>query len=464
EPTSISAPPALPRLNIKRVKLLVRRPAPPITNPKQRPPPVEYNSSVDTFLRSYFTLNGHDVKESTLEHQVQVDVSVLERAERLQKNGGFLPIFNELFQFNEENMGKSLAPPRQSNDPWDHVVEAACHIGQSWRRKSSGQQIASQWAKAIRGYWDGQEAMKERLKIQEERRLRALAKATIRMVTDEWKKAVFHIREQERLKQEADEVRRGREHLDAILDQSGQLLETQQSDLTRGELPRSRSSSMSLAGGVWGSDEEEEENEGDISSSEEEVQGEGIEERDDTNDEQDEAREDEALKSSVGSDIGEASSRVEDLEDSDAEDVETRALLGTPRSMTKILPSEIEEPHFPSVLGNETPNGLPVAAIRDLLTPEPLNSSSHPLRPLTLNIHSAAGSERDILAAPTRSMSLPSSGSIKAESLRHPSLSPSISVPIPLSILSDNPILEPDSVEEDTENYDGHQSSTSTAL
>ncbi|KAG5352756.1 hypothetical protein C0989_000695 [Termitomyces sp. Mn162] len=464
EPTSISAPPALPRLNIKRVKLLVRRPAPPITNPKQRPPPVEYNSSVDTFLRSYFTLNGHDVKESTLEHQVQVDVSVLERAERLQKNGGFLPIFNELFQFNEENMGKSLAPPRQSNDPWDHVVEAACHIGQSWRRKSSGQQIASQWAKAIRGYWDGQEAMKERLKIQEERRLRALAKATIRMVTDEWKKAVFHIREQERLKQEADEVRRGREHLDAILDQSGQLLETQQSDLTRGELPRSRSSSMSLACGVWGSDEEEEENEGDISSSEEEVQGEGIEERDDTNDEQDKAREDEALKSSVGSDIGEASSRVEDLEDSDAEDVQTRALLGTPRSITKILTSEIEEPHFPSVLGNETPNGLPVAAIRDLLTPEPLNSSSHPLRPLTLNIHSAAGSERDILAAPTRSMSLPSSGSIKAESLRHPSLSPSISVPIPLSILSDNPILEPDSVEEDTENYDGHQSSTSTAL
>ncbi|KNZ81238.1 Helicase SWR1 [Termitomyces sp. J132] len=350
EPTSISAPPALPRLNIKRVKLLVRRPAPPITNPKQRPPPVEYNSSVDTFLRSYFTLNGHDVKESTLEHQVQVDVSVLERAERLQKNGGFLPIFNELFQFNEENMGKSLAPPRQSNDPWDHVVEAACHIGQSWRRKSSGQQIASQWAKAIRGYWDGQEAMKERLKIQEERRLRALAKATIRMVTDEWKKAVFHIREQERLKQEADEVRRGREHLDAILDQSGQLLETQQSDLTRGELPRSRSSSMSLACGVWGSDEEEEENEGDISSSEEEVQGEGIEERDDTNDEQDEAREDEALKSSVGSDIGEASSRVEDLEDSDAEDVQTRALLGTPRSITKILTSEIEEPHFPSVL------------------------------------------------------------------------------------------------------------------
>lgn len=56
-----------------------------------------------------------------------------------------------------------------------------------------------------------------------------------------------HIREQERLKREAEERRRGHEHLDAILDQSGQLLEAQQVDLTKADLPRSRSRSSSLA-------------------------------------------------------------------------------------------------------------------------------------------------------------------------------------------------------------------------
>ena len=66
-----------------------------------------------------------------------------------------------------------------------------------------------------------------------------------------------HIREQERLRQEAEERRRGHEHLDALLDKSGQLLEAQQVDLTKGDLPRSRSrsrsSSLADALGRWAS-------------------------------------------------------------------------------------------------------------------------------------------------------------------------------------------------------------------
>lgn len=41
-----------------------------------------------------------------------------------------------------------------------------------------------------------------------------------------------HIREQERMKLEAEELKRGHAHLDAILHQSGHILETQQGDLT----------------------------------------------------------------------------------------------------------------------------------------------------------------------------------------------------------------------------------------
>ncbi|KAG6826489.1 hypothetical protein H0H93_016454, partial [Arthromyces matolae] len=248
----------MPKSAIKRIKLVVRRPPPPLTNPKQRPPPAEFGSSVDAFLKSYFTFDGQDVDETTLEGQVKADASILERADRLKSSGSLL-LSTEALQLNKEDLkDKSQAPLRQSKDHWDNVVDAACIAGKVWKRKS-GQQVAAQCAKAVRGYWDGQVSMKERAKAQEERRLRALAKATIRMVTDEWKKAVFHIREQERLKQEAEEVRRGREHLDAILDQSGQLLETQQGDLKRGDYPLSRSSSISLTYRGWGSDESEDE-------------------------------------------------------------------------------------------------------------------------------------------------------------------------------------------------------------
>ncbi|KAG6872516.1 hypothetical protein C0995_009206 [Termitomyces sp. Mi166 len=457
ELTSVSAPPAFPRLNIKRVKLLVRRPAPPITNPKQRPPPVQYNSSVDTFLRSYFTLNDHDVEESVLERQVQVDASIFEHAERL-KNGGFLPMFDESFQFDEENMRKSWVQPRQSKDHWDHVVESACHAGKLWRKKSSGQQITSQWAKAVRGYWDGQEAMKEKFKIQEERRLRALAKATIRIVTDEWKKAVFHIREQERLKQEAEEVRRGREHLDAILDQSGQLLETQQSDLTRGE-PRSRSSSMSLTYAVWGSDEEDDENEDDTAGSEQENEGEDVEEHDDVDEEMvDEGRNDEVLKSPERSDIDETSSRADDVDGFDAEDVQTQVLLGSPQltQFSTGIPSS-EKAHSP-VRDSEPPDESSVVAFKDLLTSESFGSPPRSLHPLAFDIHSATGSERDISTSPTISMS-PSSSKV-GRLQRQPSLSPSVSALSSLPILSGTSLEHESFKEEDAGDHDSHQSST----
>lgn len=58
-------------------------------------------------------------------------------------------------------------------------------------KQASGRQIAAQIASKIQAYWDGQATKKDKLKLQEDRRLRALAKATIKMVTNEWKKAVF---------------------------------------------------------------------------------------------------------------------------------------------------------------------------------------------------------------------------------------------------------------------------------
>ena len=76
---------------------------------------------------------------------------------------------------------------------------------------------------------------------------------------------IFHFGSKERLLLEAEERKRGQSHLDAILDQSGQVLETQQGDLAKGDASRSlgRSSSVSASIRDWGavSDEEDEDEE-----------------------------------------------------------------------------------------------------------------------------------------------------------------------------------------------------------
>ena len=120
-----------------------------------------------------------------------------------------------------------------------------------------------------------------------------------------------HIREKHRLELEAEELKRGHAHLDAILDQSGQILETQQGDLSRGDLySSSRGSSMENLGLDEDEDEEDEEDEdgededeeienddggiealtGDIlMRASEEVEGEGEGEDDNENEDEDDA-------------------------------------------------------------------------------------------------------------------------------------------------------------------------------
>jgi hypothetical protein len=55
----------------------------------------------------------------------------------------------------------------------------------------NGKHVAGQIATKVQGYWDGYAAKKDRAKVMEEKRLRALAKSTVKMVITEWKKAVF---------------------------------------------------------------------------------------------------------------------------------------------------------------------------------------------------------------------------------------------------------------------------------
>ncbi|KAI0919253.1 hypothetical protein AcV5_002215 [Taiwanofungus camphoratus] len=232
---------------VKRVKLIVRRPQPTLSHPCQKPPPPKYGESLTAFLSSYHVLDGNEVNLETLEQQALKAAGFWEKVDLLRRQGRLLSL--------NETSGDALGTSSRENapecrDPWWYIVEAI--KARALSRPVSGQQIAAQVANRIRAYWDTQTAREDKVKLQEEKRLKALAKATTKMVVAEWKKAVFHVREQERLRHEAEERRRGHEHLDAILDQSGQILEAQQYDLSKAT-SRSRSSSVSATFRLWAS-------------------------------------------------------------------------------------------------------------------------------------------------------------------------------------------------------------------
>lgn len=247
EPTLFQLPsevePPQSQFNIRRVKLIVRPPPPLYSNPRQQPPRPRFHSSLSNFLNSYVSLNDSDLREDDLNLMAQKKAALLDKMESFRQQGRLIidnATFNEM---SKTRGGVSFHESKQDRDPWDVVLEAITR--RSRREQVKGRAIAAQISIRIKAYWDQRAQREDKAKIHEERRLRALAKATIKVVTSEWKKAVFHIREQHRLRAEAEERRRGHEHLDAILNRSGHILETQQAELARGDMSRSRSSSVS---------------------------------------------------------------------------------------------------------------------------------------------------------------------------------------------------------------------------
>ena len=184
-----------------------------------------------------------------------------------------------------------------------------------------------------------------------------------------------HIREKHRLELEAEELKRGHAHLDAILDQSGQILETQQGDLSRGDLYiSSRGSSIEHLG--LDDEEEEEEDE------DEETEG-----------------EDEGIDALTGDISMRASEEDESEDDNENEDendgVDSSMLLG-----------ELSRPHVSSTSRSATPDtALDLLAQDDVET----HTSPHPLSSLAdedMIMHSPSSSFADI-SVPEGSLQLP---------------------------------------------------------
>ncbi|THH18686.1 hypothetical protein EW146_g2357 [Bondarzewia mesenterica] len=244
--------PPEPMPTVKRIKLIVRQPLPIYTSPQQRPNRPRFDKSLPDLLCSYVMLDNRDLTPSELDGQVREKASFYEKVYKLRQQGRLL-LRADLATIIDRDV--ATAEYERGRDAWDYIVE---EVQNRHDERDTGQQIAGSIAKKVRGYWDALAVKEGATRLAEEKMLRKLAKATSKLVVNEWKKAVFHIREQERLKWEAEETRKGRAHLDAILDQSGQILETQQLDLSRAGRSTSRSSSVSATLRDWEDEDEEE--------------------------------------------------------------------------------------------------------------------------------------------------------------------------------------------------------------
>lgn len=176
------------------------------------------------------------------------------------------------------------------------------------------------------------------------------------------------------MKLEAEEVKRGHAHLDALLDQSGQLLETQHGDLSRGDLPFSRSRSSSMRG--WESADEEEDESEDEDEDDEEGGRESGEEEDEAEAENEEDNDDTTYMLLDDT-------TIRNTEHNSAPSVASSAL--DPSDTTDPVPTD----------GNVSDqdlegDGSSIFAVDELITNAPFDSS--PIRPPLILAHSPMSS------------------------------------------------------------------------
>ena len=172
---------------IRRIKLIVRAPEPVYTNPKQKPTPAIFNKSLSSALASFIRIEDEDANEDALEKEARGRAVFLERVHAMRHQNRML--------LSAEDASRALqTKPTVARtlgaDPWDHILDAV-RTRYRGQREPSGPEIAATIAAKVRTYWDIQNAKEGRVRLQQEKQLRALAKTTLKLVTTEWKKAVF---------------------------------------------------------------------------------------------------------------------------------------------------------------------------------------------------------------------------------------------------------------------------------
>lgn len=156
------------------------------TNPHQRPfGRPAHDSSIHALISSFTPT----YKPSKIEKIA----SIREREAQFRKAGRFIPGTDVLFgtRFDSDDGPISLyePPQRRTTDLWDAIVDEVVEHHQV-RDTEHGKEVAARVASCINGYWDAKIAKQGKLRAVEGKKLRALAKATVKAVVAEWKRAV----------------------------------------------------------------------------------------------------------------------------------------------------------------------------------------------------------------------------------------------------------------------------------
>lgn len=115
---------------------------------------------------------------------------------------------------------------------WDHLLAAAAVQAQRTRQLSKARmQLAKKVSRMVAAYWERELNQDEREQKLHWRRQRALAKWTMKEVQRQWRLAVTVIRGRKQAAERAEREKLGKKQLQAIIEQSTQMLETQHAEL-----------------------------------------------------------------------------------------------------------------------------------------------------------------------------------------------------------------------------------------
>ncbi|SPO30146.1 related to SWR1 - DEAH-box protein, putative RNA helicase [Ustilago trichophora] len=118
----------------------------------------------------------------------------------------------------------------------DHLLEAvASSYTQMRQYAKSKQQGSRKVARMVAQHWERQLGTSEREKKAEEKRIRALAKWTLREVLKQWRLAVNVVRARKLAAEKAEKEKLDKEQLNAILEQSTAMLKKQHEVMTRAD-------------------------------------------------------------------------------------------------------------------------------------------------------------------------------------------------------------------------------------
>ncbi|GAC97746.1 hypothetical protein PHSY_005333 [Pseudozyma hubeiensis SY62] len=190
----------------------------------QVPAPRRFGGNLDALLNSFNLLQDSEgpTEGDDLQTYIKLD----------QRWRAGLPIHPEAGSTTRHVAHKGV----RNKSHHDHILDAVVASYTQMRQYSRlRQQNSRKVARMVAQHWERQLGTSEREKKAEERRVRALAKWTLREVLKQWRLAVNVVRARRAAAEKAEKEKLDKEQLNAILEQSTAMLKKQHEVMTRAD-------------------------------------------------------------------------------------------------------------------------------------------------------------------------------------------------------------------------------------